>query len=349
LRAFLTIVGTQDDTEVVVKPSTEVLGGGGIPGITVNGELTLTIDAFDVLNLETPSMNSFNADFTGTLIESNKPIAVFVGGEASDAPHFPDLTERRCCADHLEEQLDPVRTAGKLFAFAHSSSRTKVVKAAGAEVGIAPEPEFFRFVATSNNATTIRTTLAPPDDELHLFKVGEWTEVSTTRDFLAESDRPIHVVQVMASQDAANIPRLLPGGDPSIIVVPPREQFRPDYVFLTPDKYAFDFITVVAPFDAVVTLDGGVLNDKVCEVRPTDGLTEDERAGAPIEFLTYDCQLSFAVVDPDYGTVTPGMQNDGVHRLVSSEPAGVLVFGFDAYVSYGYAAGTELREIAVPD
>jgi hypothetical protein len=43
------------------------------------------------------------------------------------------------------------------------------------------------------------------------------------------------------------------------------------------------------------------------------------------------------------------MQNDGVHRITASLPVGVIVWGFDAYVSYAYAAGTELREIAIPD
>ena len=42
------------------------------------------------------------------------------------------------------------------------------------------------------------------------------------------------------------------------------------------------------------------------------------------------------------------MQNDGVHRIVASAGVGVLVFGWDAFVSYGYAAGTQLEAINVP-
>ena len=70
-----------------------------------------------MLNLET---GDFNADFTGSIISADGPIAVFSGSEASDAPHFTTLADRRCCADHLEQQLDPLRTAGKTFAFAHT-------------------------------------------------------------------------------------------------------------------------------------------------------------------------------------------------------------------------------------
>jgi hypothetical protein len=216
-------------------------------------------------------------------------------------------------------------------------------------VGVASEPEFFRFVSTIPYASTvITTTLPPPDDQFELHGLGDWHEVSATRDFLAESDKPIHVVQVMASQDAANVPRGLPGGDPSLLVVPPREQYRNDYVFLTPDKYAFDFVTIVAPPDAVVVMDEVELSEQLCLITPTDGLTDEERGDEPLELITYTCQLSYATIEPETGDVLEGEQNDGVHRIVATVPLGVTVFGFDAYVSYAYAAGTELREIAPP-
>ena len=348
LRAFLTIVGTAPDTTIVVRPTTAVVQGAGVP-FTAKGEtLEMTIDAFDVVNLESLSQNAFGADFTGTVIESDQPVAVFTGSEASDAPHFETLLQRRCCADHLEEQLDPLRTAGKKFALAHSPSRTATVLSAGGDLAVAPEPEYFRFVAASDAVTTITTTLPPPNDELKLFALGDFAEITTLRDFMAESDEPLHVVQVMASQAAANVPQVLPGGDPSLLVVPPLEQYRADYVFLTPDKYAFDFITVTAPAEAIVVLDETILTPDLCEIAPADGLSDDEREG-PVEFVVYRCQLSFATVDPDTGEVTEGVQNDGVHRVSANIPIGVTVWGFDSYVSYAYAGGTELTEIAVPE
>jgi hypothetical protein len=347
LRAFLTIVATRSDTTVRVQPSTAVVGGGPVADTPAGGSIELTVDAFDVINLET---GDFNADFTGTLVEANEPIAVFVGSEASDAPHFPRLADRRCCADHLEEQLDPVRTAGKRFALVHSPSRTRAVAAAGGILGEVPEPEYVRFVAARDLPTTITTSLPAPDHEFVLDGLGAWREVETDRDFVAESDEPIHVVQIQASQDAANIPRGLPGGDPSLLVVPPIEQYRSDYVFLTPDKYAFDFVTIAAPVDAVVFLDDLPVDDSRCESAPADGLTPEQRTERDfdLEFVAYRCQLSFAAVDPYSGELSPGTQNDGVHRITSSAPVGVTVFGFDAYVSYAYAAGTELKEIAPP-
>src|SRR5690606_1825666 len=65
LRAFLTIVGTRDGTRVRVVPTARVLPGGPVPETQPGEPIELTLDAFDVLNLET---DDFNADFTGTTI-----------------------------------------------------------------------------------------------------------------------------------------------------------------------------------------------------------------------------------------------------------------------------------------
>ncbi|MEM9696013.1 MAG: IgGFc-binding protein, partial [Myxococcota bacterium] len=349
LRSFLTIVGSRPDTEVTVFPTTQVKAGTGIEDVRNGLPITFTLQPYEVANLETPDVNAFGADFTGTQIIADGPVSVYTGSEASDAPAWPDLSERRCCADHLEEQLDPLRTAGRSYAFAHSPSRTAAVVAAGGGIQSVAEPEYVRFVAATNEPTVVRTTLPAPFDRLTLDRLGDHVDVESTTDFLADADFPVHAIQVMASQDAVNIPRELPGGDPSLLVVPPREQFRERYVFLTPDKYAFDFISIIAPRDATVVLDDAFVSDQQCEVRPTDGLSVEERGEDVVpELFTYTCQLSFAVVDPTTGDITEGVQNDGVHRVESDRAVGVIVFGFDRFVSYAYAAGTELQEIAAP-
>jgi hypothetical protein len=134
-------------------------------------------------------------------------------------------------------------------------------------------------------------------------------------------------------------------------MVPPLQQARSSYVFLTPDKYAFDFVTVVAPANATVKLDGQPIGPVTCEVGPADGLTTAQRGGEDPAALVYRCQLSFPTIDPtvDPPKISPGNQNDGVHEIVCDQPAFVSLLGFDAFVSYAYAAGTDLREIAPPE
>jgi IgGFc binding protein len=250
----------------------------------------------------------------------------------------------------LEDQLDPVRTAGKQFAIAHNPSRTRMVTAAGAITAEVPEPDYVRFVATSKTGAVIKTTLPAPDDLIELKWLGDYKEVTAYRDFMAESTEPIIVAQVMASQDAVGVKRGLPGGDPSMLIVPPMEQGRPDYVFLTPDKYAFDYVTVVAPAGIGVLMDDKLLTPEICEVGAADGLTMQERGGVNPSHYVYRCQLSFPIIDAlaNPPLVMPGNQNDGVHSIIAGVPILVNVGGFDSYVSYSYAAGTDLRAIALP-
>jgi len=348
LRAFLTIVGTHEDTTVQVIPKTTVVAGGPVATTPPGGLIDLKLGAFDVLNLET---GDFNADFTGTIIKSDQAVVVFSGSEASDAPHFDVLANRRCCADHLEDQLDPLRTAGRSYAIAHSPSRTAAVKAAGGDVTKNLEPDFVRFVDASDGPVDVTTTLAAPHDKIHLNYLGDMQEVTVYGDFMASASGPILVAQVMCSQDAAGVKRGLPGGDPSLLIYPPIEQFRQNYVFLTPDKYIFDFVEILAPPAAKVTLDGVSPDDSGCETAPADGLTDAQRGSHTPPLVVYRCQLGFPVIDPNKtapDNVKPGLQNDGVHRVDADLPVGVIVSGFDSYVSYAYAGGTELKGINIP-
>jgi hypothetical protein len=358
LRSFLTIVGTRPDTSVTVKTTAPVVGGGPIASTPSGGSITYVLQPFEVLNLET---GSFHADFTGTTIDSSGPVIVFSGSEASDAPAWDDFSARACCADHLEEQLDPARTAGRRFVIARSPNRARAVRVAGAAmVGDFDEPDFVRIVAVTEGTTHVRTTLAPSTgaSEFFLKGVGDFREIEAHQDFAIESDAAIHVTDVEASQEAAGIPQRLPGGDPSLVIIPPVEQFRTEYVFLTPDKYAFDFITVLAPRgltlsgEAVKTnllFDGAPFDADACEIAYVPP-GKSPVSGQPIGqgFDVWRCQLSFPTVDPSQPTgkqVAPGRQNDGVHRLQADRPVGLVVYGFDAYVSYAYTGGTELESL----
>src|SRR5690606_9219142 len=153
---FLTIVGTRKKTRVQVIPSTFVLGGGPIDDTEAGDRIEIELDPFDVLNLET---DDFNADFTGSLVRADQPIVVFSGSEASDAPWFDTLAKRQCCADHLEEQLDPIRTAGKYFVASVSPNRTAALAFAGASVGIEDQVEYFRAIAVTEGGARLSVTV----------------------------------------------------------------------------------------------------------------------------------------------------------------------------------------------
>jgi len=349
LRQFLTIVGTRPDTSVTVKTTAPIVGGGPIAATPAGGTVTHTLQPYEVLNLET---GSFHADFTGSIIDASGPVVVFSGSEAADAPAWSDFAERSCCADHLEEQLDPARTAGRRFVIARSPNRARAVAGSGATgVGTYDEPDFVRIVTVTEGITHIRTTLPKSTglDDFFLEGPGKFREIEVHQDFAIESDAAVHVSLVQSSQEAAGIPRGLPGGDPSLLIVPPIEQFRADYVFLTPDKYAFDFLTVLAPKGTTLLFDGAAFDADACTrafVAPAKSPVTGNANGEGFDI--WRCQLSFPVYDatkPSGKQLLPGRQNDGVHRLQASRPVGLVVYGFDAYVSYAYAAGTELEAL----
>jgi IgGFc binding protein len=339
LRAFLAIVAVRPDTHVHVKSAARVIPGTPLPsGLPQDGEADFVLQPFEVLNLET---GDFDADFTGSLLDSDEPIVVFPGSEASDAPFYGDLANRFCCADHLEEQATPLRAVGKSYALARMPNRTRAVIAAGGVIGAADEPEFYRIVATRPGGTHVSTTLPPPYDAFDLPGEGDDVTIVAHDDFVLTATLPVIVADTQASQEAAGIPRGLPGGDPSLTFVPPVEQWRSDYVLLTPDKYSFDFLVIAAPKGAQVFVDRQPVDATTCEVGPFPGA-----AGAA--YVAYRCQLSFPVIDPVApGTPQPGKQNDGVHHVQADQAVSVIAYGFDAFVSYAYAAGTQLKELSV--
>jgi IgGFc binding protein len=343
-RAFLTIVGTRADTRVRVTTAARVLGGGPVMTLQAGATAEFSLAAFDVLNLET---DDFGSDFSSSIIAADGPIAVFSGSEASDAPRFDRISERRCCADHLEEQLDPIRSAGKRFIAPLSFNRHLALSNAGARLEPQLEPEVFRLMAVLQGGATVRTSLSGELAEFRLDARGSWREIVSTEDFWIESDSAVMLGNVTASQSAAGIPGNLPGGDPSLIIIPPIEQYRADYVFLTPDRYSFDFLRIMAPRTAHVRLDAAsVENLPSCHLER--GTSLDQPLPVASGYVVYHCQLSFPVIDPALdadAALQPGEQSDGVHEVRSDQPIGVIVDGFDRNVSYGYAAGTELREI----
>ena len=134
--------------------------------------------------------------------------------------------------------------------------------------------------------------------------------------------------------------REYPGGDPSSSRAAD-PQFRRDYIFLTPDKYMFDFVTITAPRDARIRLDGGDLPD-TCTMSPLEGFKMSmPGAVADSPWVIYRCQFGFPQIrkggrDPD-----PGVQQDGVHTVVSDQEVSIVVYGFDRFVSYAYVGGLD--------
>jgi len=322
LRGFLTVIAVQPgETQVEVRVTAPTLVGvqSDLKHLEPGQALLRTLKQYDVLNLET---DATGADLTGSEVKASKPVAVFGGSQASNAPntnhcgddgvcegdgetpcesHDDCIQFNTCCADHLEEQLFPVKTWGKRYLCAQSYQQ-----------GL--EEDVWRVIAAEDG--TLVTTF-PVQVDIPVLNAGEWFEFQANDhvdDFELVAKKPVMVGQFLTSQQAQQIPDGM--GDPSFILVVPEEQFRTDYVFLAPDKYAKDYVTIVAPKDAVVLFD---------DVEVDGGL--------------------WSVLGSGTARAARFQIADGVHTVRADEPIGVTVYGVDSYVSYGYPAGLDLRPI----
>lgn len=357
LRAFLTIVATEPDTSVRVELTADVVPSGDddpiIPRRHAGETLELTLGQFDVLNLETgyyAGRDSFNADFTGTKVVASAPVAVFTGSEAADVPSFKTLSTRYCCGDHLEEQLAPDRTLGFSFVAPHTPPRTRAVAAAGASVTPRQhEPEWYRVLAVQDD--TRLTTTVPGFEDLTL-AAGESVVIESDVSFTLRATAAVAMAQFVGSQWTTGMTASdLPGGDPSFVLIPPIEQWRRSYVFLTPDKYAFDYVMVMVAREqvALVTFDGEPMATRPrCSRERADGLPESDPSTP--DYFVITCSLSSPEIIeglPRPDNIVDGVQEDGVHEVRVEgggvQGIGLVVYGFDSYVSYGYPGGTDLR------
>ncbi|MBM4373274.1 MAG: IgGFc-binding protein, partial [Deltaproteobacteria bacterium] len=304
------------------------------------------MEQFDVLNIET---DDIGADMTGSVVLANRDVVVFGGSEASNAPNTnhcliaedeeegvcewdgetgcednDDCTAagfNTCCADHLEMQLFPVKTWGTHFIASKSFPRNG-------------ERDVYRIMAAEDN--TLVTTL-PVQVNIPVLNRGEWVDFESDKNFEIKGTKPILVGQFLAAEQAPD-PNVggVPGpmdagtGDPAFILVVPTEQFRKDYIFLAPDKYALDYATVVAPKDAAVWVD--------CAV--TDPALRAESCPA-IPEADWSWYMS-----GEYKTAK-FLIADGTHRIDGDQPIAVYVYGYDQYVSYGYPAGLDIKDLGL--
>ena len=350
-RSYINVVATMPgDTVVTVKPTCKTLAGAGVPSIQAGATGKVTLAQGQVLNLE--SDDAQVGDLTGSYVEADKTIVVFGGSEASNSPDtgscvssakggkicastsngFPQTCaadagcQSACCADHLEEQMFPINTLGTTYIGSRLSPRGK-------------ELDAWRVLAVEDATTVnIKPFLGVT---VPLLKKGQWYEFQTDKDFVMTADKPILVAQYMASSYATVvieggtctsddqcfnkygfIGKCMPAGlnnicapigDPSLILGVATSQYLTDYIFLVPDKYKLNFINITLPTGALALLDGKAV-----------------ATGIFTPLMNSGWQVTRMPIPA------------GAHRLQLTQKGGLVVYGYDKDVSYGYAGGAGL-------
>lgn len=252
-----------------------------------------------------PIFGGVLADLTGSYVSANRAIMVLGGHEEAVVQGYPSESEDTCCAEHLEEQLLPIRALGQTVVCGKSAPRGN-------------DPDLWRIVAV--DALTLETD--PPQVDLDgnlvsgaALQPGDWIEIRTEDTFVVTGTGRILVGQYLCSRDFTDQFT----GDPALIHGIPVEQWRDDYPILTPAGYTQNWLTVMRVANAPVFLDDVPLDDAIF---------------SPIGNSPYEA--GFVEV------------TEGQHRVHGIEAFGLIEVGYSNAVSYGLAAGMNIKNLASP-
>ncbi|AWV90511.1 IgGFc-binding protein [Bradymonas sediminis] len=349
----LTVLATEPDTTVTIKlrtpkgrlgdpdeprPYSELYypfdsaADARVNGPSATGQFTVTMQPHEVLNLAGAGVSPVE-DLTGALIEASAPIAVFGGHTCAYAP----FSSPAC--DHLESQLFPLETWGQRFMMAPLKLRQSAEQAENTREGT-----YWKFLARANN-TEINVgidinrpnVLGPADEGVRAcsefartseaaragtfnLNAGETCEFGTRELFVAEASHPIMIGAFISGQNSVtnNADWGSHAGDPSFYMVPPEEQYRSSYAFLTPATYFQSYVTVTTYPGNQITLDG-----EVVDLESHDYSHNTERG----------VLRAHIPVDP------------GPHTIKGQLPFGIVVYGYDDYVSYTFTGGLNFKKL----
>lgn len=284
---FIAVYAVHPDTNVTIYPTT-----------TVSGATTATLQPMQVMVVMAVAQGS---DLTGSRVEADKEIGVFGGNRCTNVPSGMSY------CDHLEQQIFPRQAMGMRYIVGKTHARTHC----------AP-PDHIRVLADTDGTTV---TFDPPVAGPWTLNAGQWMEATITGSVEITATNAVLVGQFIRSSNGGEC---MDEGDPAFMLQVPVAQYRTDYVFLTPTTYDTDYVDIMAPAGAFVSLDGAPL-------------TLD---ATPIGATGY--------------TLTSVVVQDGPHVVEANMPVGVMVYGYGGpsppndstqNVSYGYPGGLDLAPI----
>ncbi len=291
---FYAVVASEDNTQVTLLPGPTTGAVAAGAGVAANGTGTITLQRGQILQV-VGATGSGNYDLTGTRVQSTKPIQVIGGHKCTFVPANVGY------CDHLEESMFGVKTLGMDY----------LVTSPRLPNQASPKASFVRIIATEAGTNLVYD---PPNGAwpASIANAGGYVEIDLADSARITADKKILVAQYMKGQDAGG-----GSGDPAMAIAVTSQQFRSSYLFHAPTNYESNFVNVVAPHGAAVTLDGAAVT----------GFTAIGASGF------------------DVARVQLGNVNGGNHQISSSVPVGITVYGYGQYTSYWYPGGLNLGDI----
>lgn len=268
---YVAVVAPTDDTEVtftLTAPATITLSGGPVPLLDSDmGQDTfqVTLDALDVLVVAAENGNPQTMlktnQLTGSLVESDKPVAVYSGNSPTYVPEVNPTFY--CCGDLISDMVPPTTVLGRRYAAVKFLPQKN-------------EKDVWRFIG---NVDGTEIVLSGGIDDVIQLDEGEWADRHVAEPFWAEGNQAFGMVHFMTGSEYAMWEKgemgVLPydcnwiatPGDPAIGWVLPIGNWLNRYQFpvgpTTLGTWCNDHVTVVAPLAAWddVTYNGAALPD----------------------------------------------------------------------------------------
>ena len=308
------IIGTENDTEIILEPSLIInhpfaINDSFIPGNAIEFR-SVTIQKFQTFYLQVLG------DLSGTRIIANKPISVFSGHECAYVP----VASRSC--DMLIEQLQPIDTWGTEVAIIPLRTR----------VGLDIIKIFAAHDSTIISLTGTNVISGTVTSEIRFTLDANKFREMLIRDFtLIQSNYQIAVFQFSRSSRT--------DFGPFMLSVPPREQYRDSYV------------VAPAPFDPSLE---NLSRGRVAYVNYTSIAVPAEYFNSSLITInnsTINASEFRPIRRADNSTWGYGARlllDEGVQVIKhedSNAALSVIMYGFSNQMSWGCAGGTGLVTI----
>jgi hypothetical protein len=303
----MNIIASQNNTTITMFPKVAIAGGGGLAAGPANTQYVFTLNQGEMAQF------TQNADLTGSIIQSDKPIGFMAGQPCMRWP----VGVFYC--DHGEQMVPPISALGSEY------------------VGVMYRPRVAGDAATWHligavDGTTL--TYSNPVGGPATLNKGQVVDFVTATPFDVKSQDAMHPFLMFAYMSGSMWPMLSNTsgyGDPDFVISVPPQQYMTDYVFFADPTYPETNLVVVRRQNQMNGYDDVTLD---CAGKLTGWQTVGNYQWTRIDLISHNFQ-------GQNGCTT------GRHEIKSTTPFGLWVWGwgtpetttFTENVSYGYPGG----------
>jgi len=257
------IVAPFDSTSVTITTVAEPDGPGqkGVP-------FTVKLDRGQLYQVQ-----SYEGDFTGSHITSDKPVAVYSGSLSTTIPY-----EATGGWDHMYEQMPPVKTWGREYYTVPLMTRKR---------------DFFRVLASQD-----QTVYYIGNTKQRVLQKGEFREHILTLPERIFSEKPVLIAQFSQSKNNDNVAN----GDGFMVMLSPVSQAKNDVTFVAYDSPVINnyYVNMVVPVSETGNIE---LNGSLLPTSTFTAYSGGKYAWAQIQLNQDGPQRLRNVQNPDRGFV----------------------------------------------